>query len=47
MIDTISINKKISANTYFEDIFAEYDRWADDTYLKSIETIRRQNLSTF
>ena len=47
IIDTISINKKLSENMYYEDISTEYDRWADNTYLNSLETIRRQNLSTF
>lgn len=47
IIDSISINKNIHPSTYFEDISTEYDKWADDTYLESLETIRRQNLSTF
>ncbi len=47
LIDTISINKKLSDNMYYEDISTEYDRWADNTYFNSLETIRRQNLSTF
>lgn len=47
IIDTISINKKLSENMYYEDISTEYDRWADNTYFNSLETIRRQNLSTF
>lgn len=47
IIDNISINKNIHPNTYFDDISTEYDRWADNTYLNSLETIRKQNLSTF
>lgn len=47
LIDTISINKKLTDKMYFEDISTEYDRWADDAYERSLETIRRQNLSTF
>lgn len=47
IIDNISISKNINPNTYFESISTEYDRWADDACLNSLETIRKQNLSTF
>lgn len=47
LIDTISINKKLSENMYYEDISTEYDILADNTYFNSLETIRKQNLSTF
>ena len=47
LIDTISINKKLTDKMYFEDISTECDRWADDTYFNSMEAVRKQNLSTF
>lgn len=45
IIDTISINKNINPNTYFESISTEDDSWADYAYSKSIEILRQQNVS--